>query len=51
MCLVPGEFGRPDVDDVLDDLAEIGLRMKGTVVVVPSKRMPTMTGVAATFRY
>ena len=47
----PGVLSDPGVDDVLDDLAEAVLRMKGEVVVVPAERMPTDTGVAATFRY
>jgi hypothetical protein len=47
---VGGPVGRT-VDDVLDDLAELVLARKGTVVVVPSDRMPTRTGVAATFRF
>jgi len=47
----PGALSDPGVDDVLDDLAEAVLRMKGEVVVVPAERMPTDTGVAATFRY
>ena len=38
-------------DDPLDDLAEAVLRTKGTVVVVPRERMPSPTGLAATFRY
>ena len=40
-----------DVDDVLDDLAEIVLGAGGEVVVVPADRMPTRTGVAAIYRY
>lgn len=40
-----------DVDDVLDDLGELVLKMKGHVVVVPAERMPTDTGVAATYRF
>lgn len=40
-----------DVDDVLDDLAELVLRMRGEVVVVPADRMPSNTGAAATYRY
>jgi len=47
----PSELADPGVDDVLDDLAEAVLRMKGTVVVVPGDRLPSATGVAATFRY
>lgn len=41
----------PTVDDVLDDLATLALQMGGDVVVVPSDRMPTDTGIAATYRY
>jgi len=60
---IPGRFDRttggiqldrladPEVDDLIDDLAEEVLRMGGEVVVVPSERMPTDTGLAATFRY
>ena len=46
-----GELPDPQVDDVLDDLAELVLRMKGDVIVVPREHMPTDTGAAATFRY
>ena len=48
------EFGAPDgqdVDDLLDDLAELVLRMGGQVQVVPADQMPTQTGVAATYRF
>ncbi|HWQ90348.1 MAG TPA: hypothetical protein VN673_01660 [Clostridia bacterium] len=41
----------PEVDDLLDDLAEIVLRNRGQVVMVPPERMPSATGVAAIFRY
>ena len=41
----------PEVDDVLDDLAALVLRMKGQVFVVPSQGMPTETGIAAIYRY
>lgn len=47
----PGELSHPEVGDVLDDLAEAVLRMKGQVVVVPADRMPSRTGVAATYRF
>ncbi|MDO8908394.1 MAG: hypothetical protein Q7W55_07830 [Pseudohongiella sp.] len=46
-----GELSDPDMDDVLDDLAELALRSGGEVVIVPAERMPTDTGVAAIFRY
>jgi hypothetical protein len=48
---LPGDLSDPGVDDVLDDLAELVLRMKGEVVVVPADRMPSDTGVAATYRF
>jgi hypothetical protein len=40
-----------EVDDLLDDLAEVVLRAGGEVIVVPAERMPTATGLAATYRY
>ncbi len=48
--VVPGRLTDPEVDDVIDDLAEMVLRTGGEVVVVPAERMPTDTGMAATFR-
>lgn len=47
----PGDLADPEVDDLLDDLAEAVLRRKGEVVVVPTERMPSGTGVAATYRF
>jgi hypothetical protein len=47
-------FGNPEdtqVDDLLDDLAELVLRKGGNVVVVPAADMPSKTGVAAAFRF
>ncbi len=41
----------PHVDDLLDDLAELVLKMGGSVLVVPAERMPSTTGLAATYRY
>lgn len=61
--LVPGRVDRntgqvhdsplddPRTDDVLDDLAELTLRMGGEVVMVPGDRMPSATGVAAIYRF
>jgi len=46
-----GDLADPDTDDALDDLAELTLRMKGQVVIVPADRMPTTTGLAATYRF
>jgi hypothetical protein len=47
----PGDLAAPDVDDVLDDLAELVLARGGEVVVVPAGRMPTSSGLAAIYRY
>lgn len=44
-------LGDPDADDVLDDLAETVVRMKGEAIVVPTQRMPSTTGVAAIYRF
>jgi len=45
------DLAHPEVDDVLDDLGELTLRMGGQVVVLPTERMPTETGAAAIYRY
>lgn len=47
----PAALADPEVDDVLDDLAEAVLRRGGQVVVVPAAAMPADTGLAATFRF
>jgi hypothetical protein len=47
----PAELADPKTDDLLDDLAELVLRTGGDVVVVPTDRMPTKTGLAAIYRY
>lgn len=49
--LVEGNLTDPKIDDALDDIAELVFSQQGEVVVVPAERMPTDTGVAATFRY
>ena len=41
----------PEVDDLLDDLAELVLSRGGQVLVVPSTDMPARTGIVATFRF
>jgi hypothetical protein len=41
----------PEADDVLDDLAETVVRMRGEAIVVPTQRMPSQTGVAAIYRF
>ncbi len=45
------DLAHPEVDDVLDDLGALALKMGGQVVVVPTERMPTQTGLAAIYRY
>jgi hypothetical protein len=39
------------LDDMLDDLAELVLAKGGEVVVVPSERMPSDSGLAAIYRF
>ena len=46
-----GNVEDTQVDDLLDDLAELVLRKGGSVVVVPAADMPSKTGVAAAFRF
>lgn len=46
-----GELEDPDVDDLLDDVAQQVLGNGGQVVMVPSARMPTDTGLAAIYRF
>lgn len=41
----------PHVDDLLDDLGELVVKMGGSLLVIPADRMPTTTGLAATYRY
>lgn len=45
------EMEHPEVDDLLDDMAEQVLRRGGEVVVVPSSGMPAKTGAAGSFRF
>lgn len=49
--IAKGDFAHPEVGDVLNDLAEAAQRMDGDVVVLPAQRMPSSTGVAATYRF
>ncbi|MBN9121549.1 MAG: hypothetical protein J0I06_20770 [Planctomycetes bacterium] len=43
--------GKPCAGDMLDDLAELGLKTKAMVVVTTPDQMPTQTGLAAIYRY
>ena len=45
------DLAHPEVDDLLDDLGELVLKMGGQIVVVPAERMPTPTGLAAIYRF
>lgn len=40
-----------DVDDVLDDIAQVVLEKGGEVLVVPTADMPTGSGIAAIYRW
>lgn len=41
----------PKVDDLLDDMGELVMKMGGQVMVLPAEKMPSQTGLAAIFRY
>lgn len=45
------DLTNPKVDDFLDDLGELVLKMGGHVMVLPAEKMPSETGLAAIFRY
>jgi len=41
----------PKVDDLLDDMGELVMKMGGYVTVFPVEKMPSQNGLAAIFRY
>lgn len=47
----PGDMADPGTGDMLDDIGEMVLRKRGEVVIVPVERMPTGSGLAATYRF
>jgi hypothetical protein len=47
----PADLGDPHTDDVLDDLGALVERHGGQVHVLAADRMPSRTGVAASFRH
>lgn len=49
--IVPATEGSPTAVDVLEELAMLVLENGGEVIVLPPGRIPSMTGVAAIFRY
>jgi hypothetical protein len=46
-----GSVDSLDLDDILDDIAELVLMRKGEVFILPKDKMPSDTGVCAIFRY
>jgi len=46
-----GDLADPEIDDVLDDLAERVAATGGEIVVLPDAEMPTRAGAAAILRY
>jgi hypothetical protein len=45
------DLSNPKVDDLLDDMGELVIKMGGQVMVLPTEKMPSETGLAAIFRY
>lgn len=45
------DINNPRVDDLLDDMSELALRMGGQVTVLNPDQMPSESGVAAILRY
>ena len=49
--IIAADLDNPRIDDLLDDLGALVERMGGQVHVLPAERMPSTTGLAATFRH
>ena len=45
------DLTNPKVDDLLDDMGELVIKMGGQMMVLPTGKMPSETGMAAIFRY
>ncbi len=45
------DLSNPKVDDLLDDMADLVTKMGGQVMVLPTEKIPSETGLAAIFRY
>ncbi|HSO88108.1 MAG TPA: hypothetical protein VLQ91_16270 [Draconibacterium sp.] len=45
------DLSNPKVDDLLDDMGELVIKMGGQVMVLPTDKMPSEKGLAAIFRY
>ncbi|NLJ90151.1 MAG: hypothetical protein GX323_04550 [Clostridiales bacterium] len=46
-----GELGHPEYGDLLNDIALIVMQNGGNVVMLPKDKMPTGSGIAATYRF
>ncbi len=49
--IILGDIDDPDCDDILDDLTALVLRKRSRVVILPKDVMPSLTGIAAIYRY
>lgn len=49
--IIAADLDNPRIDDLLDDLGELVLKMGGQVHVLPQDRMPGSAGLAATYRH
>jgi hypothetical protein len=45
------DLSHPQVDDLLDDLGELVVKMGGRVMVIPAEQMPGSSGLAGIYRY
>lgn len=45
------DLSNPKVDDLLDDMSELAMKMGGHVTVLPTDQMPSESGVVAIYRY
>ncbi|MBK8805178.1 MAG: hypothetical protein IPO21_00450 [Bacteroidales bacterium] len=45
------DLSNPKVDDLLDDMGELVIKMGGQVMVLPTEKMPSESGLAAIYRY
>jgi len=45
------DMRNPKVDDLLDDMSELAMKMGGQATLLPVDQMPSESGVAAIYRY
>lgn len=45
------DLENPKIDDLLDDMSELVIKLGGEVMVLPTEKMPSESGLAAIFRY